>query len=140
MRLWDIARQNWRADLESSAKLSTYSEFKSLLNPEKYLKVVKNYFIRKQLAKLRTSNHDLMIEKGRYKALRLRIEHVNSVTCNGLKTNTIFFSSVQNMMIFDGNTCHGIMYIIQISVNILTLFQPKMTLSYKLCQFVNFCL
>ena len=25
------------------------------------------------------------------KALRLRIEHVNSVTCNGLKTNTIFF-------------------------------------------------
>ena len=71
LRLQDIARQNWRADLESSAKLSTYSEFKSLLNPEKYLKVVKNYFIRKQLAKLRTSNHDLMIEKGRYQGIEV---------------------------------------------------------------------
>ena len=109
LRLQDIARQNWRADLESSAKLSTNSEFKSLLNPEKYLKVVKNYFIPRQLAKLRTSNHDLMIISHDTKALRLRIEHVNSVTCNGLKTNTIFFSSVQNMMICDENTCHGIM-------------------------------
>ena len=34
LRLQDIAMQNWRADLESSTKLSTYSEFKSLLNPE----------------------------------------------------------------------------------------------------------
>ena len=71
LQLQDIARQNWRADLESSAKLSTYSEFKSLLKPEKYLKVVKNYFIRKQLAKLRTSNHDLMIEKGRYQGTKV---------------------------------------------------------------------
>ena len=38
LRLQDIARQNWRADLESRDKLSTYSEFKSLLNSEKYLK------------------------------------------------------------------------------------------------------
>ena len=52
--------------MESSTKLSTYSEFKLLLNPEKYQKVVGKYFIRKQLAKLRTSNHDLMIEKGRH--------------------------------------------------------------------------
>ena len=52
-----ITMQNWRADLESSAKLSTYSEFKSLLNPEKHVKVVGNYLIRKHLAKLRTSNH-----------------------------------------------------------------------------------
>ena len=58
--------QNWRADLESSTKLSTCSEFKSLLNPGKYLKVVGNYFIRKQLAKSRTSYHDFMIEKGRH--------------------------------------------------------------------------
>ena len=67
--LWlqDIARQNWRADLESSTKLVTYNEYKSLLNIEKYLKVVQNYFICKQLAKLRTSNHDLMIEKGRHR-------------------------------------------------------------------------
>ena len=71
MRLQNIARQNWRADLESSTKLSTYSEFKSLLNPEKYLKVVRNYFIRNQLAKLRTSNHDVMIEKGRHHGIEV---------------------------------------------------------------------
>ena len=54
------------AELESSTKLSTYSEFlKSLLNTEKYLKAVGNYFIRKQLAKLCTSHQELMIEKGR---------------------------------------------------------------------------
>ena len=63
--------QNWRADLESSNKLSTHSEFKSLLNPEKYLKVVRNYFIRKQLAKFRTSNHDLMIDKGRHHGIEV---------------------------------------------------------------------
>ena len=45
-----IAMQNWRADLESSNEPSTYSEFKSLLNPDKYLNLVGNYFIRKQLA------------------------------------------------------------------------------------------
>ena len=66
LRLQDVARQNWRADLESSTKLSTYSEFKSLLDPEKYLKVVRNRFICKELAKLHTSNHDLLIEKGRH--------------------------------------------------------------------------
>ena len=66
LRLQDIAMQNWRAHPESSTKLSTYSEFKLLLNPKKYLKVVRNYFIRKQLAKLCASNHDLVIEKGRH--------------------------------------------------------------------------
>ena len=71
LRLQDIARQNWRADLESSTELSTYSEFRSLLNPENYLKVVKNYFIRNQLAKLRTANHDLMIEKGRHHGMEV---------------------------------------------------------------------
>ena len=34
LRLQDIAMQNWRADLESGPKLSTYSEFVSLLDPE----------------------------------------------------------------------------------------------------------
>ena len=109
LRLQDIAMQNWRADLESSTKLSTYSEFKSLLNPEKYLKVVGNYFIRKQSAKLRTSNHDLMTEKGIHHGIEVTNKTVNSVKCSGLKMNTIFFSSAQNMMTCDWNTYHAIM-------------------------------
>ena len=37
--LWltDITKQTWNSKIDSSPKLSTYREFKSLLNPEKYL-------------------------------------------------------------------------------------------------------
>ena len=47
LRLRHISMQNWRADLETSTRLSTYSEFKSLLDPEEYPNVAGNYFIRK---------------------------------------------------------------------------------------------
>ena len=40
-------------------------EFKNL-NPEKYLQVINNYFIRKQLTRFRISNHQLLIEDGRH--------------------------------------------------------------------------
>ena len=44
-----------------------YREFKSLLNPGKYLYTPNNYFIRKQLTKFRISNHKLMVEEDRYR-------------------------------------------------------------------------
>ena len=47
LRLTDIAKQTWNSEIDSSPKLLTYSEFKSLLNPEKYLYTLNNYFIRK---------------------------------------------------------------------------------------------
>ena len=65
----DIYRQKWFLDINESPKLSTYSQFKSLLEPEKYLHVINNFWTRKQLAKFRTSNHDLPIEKGRHAKL-----------------------------------------------------------------------
>ena len=37
LRLTDITKQTWNSEIDSSPKLSTYREFKSLLNPEKYL-------------------------------------------------------------------------------------------------------
>jgi hypothetical protein len=40
-RLIDIASQEWHSDLSQSSKLQTLCEFKSLLNPERYLTHVK---------------------------------------------------------------------------------------------------
>ena len=74
------------------------------LTPKIY--AVKTVFIRKQLAKLRTSNHDLMTEKGRHDGIE-----VTNRTCEQCDTqlvNIIFFWSAQNMMICDGNTYHAI--------------------------------
>ena len=64
--LADIAKQNWKSDIDANAKLSTYWEIKSLLDPEKYLKEIDNYFICRQTVKFRISYHLLMIEKGRH--------------------------------------------------------------------------
>ena len=60
LRMTDIARQTWSNEINTSSKVSTYKEFKTLLNPEKYLQVVNNYFIRRQLTRFRRSNHQLL--------------------------------------------------------------------------------
>ena len=62
----DIVKQNLRNKINTSSKLSTYKEFKTLLNPENYLQVVNNYIIRRQLTHFRIHNHQLLIEEGRH--------------------------------------------------------------------------
>ena len=69
LRMTDIAKQTWSNEISTSSKLSTYKEFKTLLNPEKYLQVISNYFIRKQLTRFRISNHQLLIEEGRHRRI-----------------------------------------------------------------------
>ena len=101
LRLQDTAMQNWRTDLEGSPKLSIYSEFKSLLNPEKYLKAVGNYFIRKQLAKLRNSNHDLMIEKGRHHGIKVTNRTCEQCDMHRVEDEYHFLLECQNMMIYE---------------------------------------
>ena len=64
-RLTACATQDWHSAVTSSDKLTNYSEFKSLLDLELYLKVVPQKKYVQALARLRCSNHDLMIEKGR---------------------------------------------------------------------------
>ena len=49
-----------------NSKLRTYAIFKKEIGPEKYLTEIKNTTTRKQLSKLRLSNHTLMIETGRH--------------------------------------------------------------------------
>ncbi|WP_215897649.1 hypothetical protein, partial [Acinetobacter baumannii] len=53
-------------------KLRTYRQYKTLLQPEKYLVTVSSFKYRKSLAKLRCSNHTLEIEKGRHRNI---LEH-----------------------------------------------------------------
>ena len=42
------------------------SKIKTSYEPERYLNVIKNAKLKQALCKLRVSNHDLMIERGRY--------------------------------------------------------------------------
>ena len=51
---------------DAHAKLSTNGEIKSLLEPEKYLKEIDNYFVNRQTVKFRISDYTSMIEKGRH--------------------------------------------------------------------------
>ena len=50
-------------------KLRTYGLFKLEVGRELYLSEIKNKKMRTQLTKLRISDHNLMIEKGRHKGV-----------------------------------------------------------------------
>ena len=71
LQMTDIARQTWSNEISASSELSTCKEFKTLLNQEKYLQVINNYFIHKQLTRFRISNHQLLIEEGRHRGIDL---------------------------------------------------------------------
>ena len=61
----------WFLDLQNSSKLSIYATFQSTVEKEKYLVSLSLKKYIKVLAKFRTSNHELEIENGRHKGLRL---------------------------------------------------------------------
>jgi hypothetical protein len=61
----DIANQKWHSQLQNSSKLSSLSEFKSLLEPEKYLTCINIQKFRSALTRFRCSAHKLEIELGR---------------------------------------------------------------------------
>ena len=63
--------QNSFADIRlGDGKLRTYALIKTQIGLEKYLVEVRNVRKRIQITKLRLSDHNLMIEKGRYKKLK----------------------------------------------------------------------
>ena len=63
----DIFHQEAFSDIRrENSKLRTYSMFKTCPGYEQYLTVIQNIEIRTALTKLRLSNHQLMIEKGRH--------------------------------------------------------------------------
>ena len=65
-RLIDCATQEWHDNMMTNERLRDYCTYKSLLEPEKYVTDITIHKYKKALAKLRTSNHSLHIEKGRH--------------------------------------------------------------------------
>ena len=65
-RLSDCGKQTWHDSVQNSSRCDFYKEFKSLLNPERYLCIDLNFPLRKALARFRCSSHKLMIETGRH--------------------------------------------------------------------------
>ena len=68
-RLKDCAIQGWHESVTENKKLGTYCLFKSLLEPEKYLSLVKVSNFRIAITRFRCSSHGLHIETGRHKAV-----------------------------------------------------------------------
>ena len=63
----DIFREEPFTDMHrSDSKLRTYGEIKTVIGIEKYLLIPLRIDERSAITKLRLSNHDLMIEKGRH--------------------------------------------------------------------------
>lgn len=66
-RLKDQFLQDWSSNISNSPKLMCYSNFKTIFEHENYLSHINIRKFRSALAKLRISNHDLNIERGRYR-------------------------------------------------------------------------
>ena len=63
--LHEINQQTWTRNINSSTKCDSYKSFKSRVKFEQYLTDVNLRKHRVAMSKLRTSDHNLMIEKGR---------------------------------------------------------------------------
>ena len=69
-RILEVFYQNAFTEIsQESSKLRTYNTFKKEVRREPYLTCVKNVKDRISMTKLRLSNHELMIEKGRHSNL-----------------------------------------------------------------------
>ena len=68
-RLISCKLQNWVENVNDSTRCDTYRQFKSLLNPAKYLCINLPFCNRKAFARFRCSSHNFLIEKGRHQGL-----------------------------------------------------------------------
>ena len=79
--MFDDYKQNGKG----SNKLRTYRKFKNDHKQEIYLTEIKNGYIRSAVAKMRLSNHHLMIEKGRHLGLNLEDRICNKCNLNKIE-------------------------------------------------------
>ena len=91
-RIEDIEKQNWHGELFNDErgnhgqrnKLRTFRLFKFKHEFEGYLVKVKQFKHRRALTKLRISNHDLEIEKGRYSGGYKKVEERKCFHCTNV--------------------------------------------------------
>ena len=88
----------WREILENSEKLSFYREIKSNYEPKTILYQLKTISFRKELTKLRISNHNLLIERGRYCSPKLPRKnlYVHTAQYVDQKMKNIFYLIVRS--------------------------------------------
>ena len=90
-RLCDIFHQETFEKIRGErSKLRTYALFKKELGYEQYLTDIKNVTVRTNVTKFRLSNHQLMIEVGRYKGIRNENERYCPF-CPGMVENEFHF-------------------------------------------------
>ena len=71
----------WREKINESPKAVSYATFKRTVHYEKYLDQIKNPKYKKSLSRFRLSNHDLLIEKGRYMRPKLERQDRKCFNC-----------------------------------------------------------
>ena len=65
-RVSDVYKQDWYSDVCTKDKLRTYRNFKSMLEPEKYLLEITELKYRHALARMRCSCLGLRVQEGSY--------------------------------------------------------------------------
>ena len=83
-RVSDIYKQNWFSDVCSKESLNTYCNFKSVLEPEKYLLQLSDVRYRHALARIRCGSHKLRIQEGRHSGLDIT-ERICEVCSEGIE-------------------------------------------------------
>ena len=88
--------QEWSTDvanIHENPIARTYSLFKHTFGMEAYLHKVSNFKYRQAITKLRTSSHDLMIERGRHCLKKMSIEERVCPNCNQIEDEMHFLIS-----------------------------------------------
>jgi len=89
-RMKDIYYRNTFEEINSErSKLRTYARLKTEIGIENYLSNVENIADRTALTKIRLSNHELMIEKGRHQGLEEN-QRICPTCQNGIETEQHF--------------------------------------------------
>lgn len=89
-RLRDQYIQEWNASVQNVSKLDYFRQFKTSFCYEKYLDVISNSTIRKELTCLRLYSHNLEIEFGRFSGVHRNDRICKLCTCNVIESEYHF--------------------------------------------------
>ena len=133
-RMKDIFHQECFTKInKEESKLRTYAKLKTTIGMEKYIDLIQNTEERVAISKIRLSNHDLMIEKGRH--LKIRKEQRFCPFCtNIVETEYHFilncgtFSSLRNQLLYEVGNIFPVFYQLQEQQQIVALINNENTI------------
>ena len=89
IRFKDVFSQNALAHIENTNKLTFLKSMKEVYKSDKYLQI-KNFGNRRAITKLRTSNHNLAGESGRWTNIEREIRRCKQCTQHQIEVNDDF--------------------------------------------------